>query len=159
MCEIALANRVHPRRVCDISLANRGLTPATLLFGGFYTCIHMHLHSLHHFSNRGQSTVAVLSSIWCWCVGSCPRFPVKTNAYTHTHIQRKKQINHFDLDELTFHLLGNSHSINFNKIIKGLIWFGSVWVHITHTYYWQVFLNQMEPVYCRYSAWAVSKYG
>ena len=46
------------------------------------TCICIRLH---HFSNRGQATVAVLSSIWCWCVGSCPRLQVKTNAHTHTH--------------------------------------------------------------------------
>ena len=85
VCEIALANRGHPSRVCDISLANRGLTPATLLFWVFTrvsTCICIRLH---HFSNRGQSTVAVLSSIWFWCIGSCPRLQVKTHAHTHTH--------------------------------------------------------------------------
>ena len=88
VCEIALANRGHPHRVCDISLANRGLTPATLLF--FF--LHVYPHAFAFVctislieGNRGQSTVAVLSSIWFWCVGSCPWFPVKTNAHTHTH--------------------------------------------------------------------------
>ena len=89
MCEIALVNRGHPRRVCDISLANRGLTPATLIFGFFFTrvstCICIRLH---HFSNRGESRTVHGCGVvldWFWCVGSCPRFPVKTNACTHTH--------------------------------------------------------------------------
>ena len=83
VCEIALANCGHPRRVCDISLAKRGLTPATLLFGFFAFAFVCTISLIKE--NRGQSMVAVLSSIWFWCVGSCPRFPVKTNAHTHTH--------------------------------------------------------------------------
>ena len=93
MCEIALANRGHPRRVCDISLANRGLTPATLLFGFFYTCIHMHLHSLHHFSNRGESRTVhgcgvVLDLIlMCWFVSSVSGKNKRTHTHTHTLVQ------------------------------------------------------------------------
>ena len=87
----------HPRRVCDISLANRGLTPATLLFWVFLytrvsTCICIRLH---HFSNRGESRTVhgcdvVLDLILMrWFVSSIAgkNKCACTHAHTHTLVQ------------------------------------------------------------------------
>ena len=89
VCEIALANRGHPRRVCDISLANRGLTPATLLFWGFYTCIHMHLHSFAPFLYKPRTVhgcgVVLYLILMRWFVSSIAGENTRTHTHNTTH--------------------------------------------------------------------------
>ena len=88
VCEIALANRGHPAGC----VTYHSLTVDLPLQRYFFFFLHVYPHAFAFVctislieGNRGQSTVAVLSSIWFWCVGSCPRFPVKTNAHKHKH--------------------------------------------------------------------------
>ena len=92
MCEIALASRGHPRRVCDISLANRGLTLQRYFF-----FLHVYPHAFAFVCTisliEGESRTVhgcgvVLDLILMrWFVSSVSGKNKRT--HTHTHTTRK----------------------------------------------------------------------
>ena len=62
-----------------------------MLFSLFFSSTYPYMQEyaicnrLHVSTNRGPSSFAMLSSVWWWSVGVCPRLTVLTHTHTHTY--------------------------------------------------------------------------